>query len=75
MPNVWLTAWKPGLKKVSLTKLLQEQANLSLKTAKERVDCLLAGEKVAIEMPTLAAANTLVGEASKLGVAADVDRM
>ena len=53
MLKVWLIAWQPSLRKVSLTKLSQEQVHLSLQEAKGRVDGLLAGEKIAIEMPRL----------------------
>jgi len=73
MTKVWLTEWKSGLKKVSLTKLLQAKANLSLKIAKELVDRFLDGEKVAIEMSSPGAAKMLVAEASKLGAVAEVD--
>ncbi len=73
MPKVLLTKWKPGLKKVSLTKLLQAQANLSLRIAKAYVDRFLDGEKVAIEMSSLTAAKKLATEASKLGATVEVD--
>ena len=45
MPTILLTEWEPDLKKVSLTKLLQVHANLSLKTAKGCVVVFLLEKK------------------------------
>ena len=66
MPRVILSGWKPGLKKASLTRLLQDRAGLRLETAREYTDRCLAEQAVAIELPTLAAAESLTREASEV---------
>ena len=73
MVNVILTGWNPGLRKIDLTKLLQERADLSLGAAKACVDRLLGGEHVTVPVSTLAAAEQLVHDASSLGAIAEVD--
>jgi len=67
MPQVLILGWRPGLKSVSLVKLLQEHTNYSLKMAKEIVDRCLKGETVAVEMATQMEAERLAREASSLG--------
>jgi hypothetical protein len=67
MPQVLILGWRPGLKSVSLIKLLQERANYSLRMAKEIVDRCLEEETVAIEVATLMEAERLASEASSLG--------
>ena len=67
MPQVLILGWRPGLKSVSLVKLLQEHNNYSLKMAKEIVDRCLKGETVAVEMATQMEAERLAREASSLG--------
>ena len=73
MPKVTLKRWRPGLEKITLTKMLQENAHLSLTSAKECVDRLLASEDVTLDLPTSYEAARL-GEALKaLGVDYEVD--
>ena len=48
--KVILTGWKPGFKKVALTKLIRDMTDLDLAAAKAHVDRLLAGETVEIEL-------------------------
>ena len=74
MPRVIITGWKPGLEKISLTKLLQAEAGLSLKAAKESVDRCLAGERVSIPMPSGEAAERLAQQASDLGAVVEIER-
>lgn len=73
MPKVTLKRWNPGLKKVSLTKLLQEKADLSLTSAKQCVDRLLAGESVSVNVPTAEEAAQLAEEITKLGAVCEID--
>ena len=73
MSQVMLTGWRPGLRKVALTKLLQQRAGLGLHAAKDYTDRLLAGEQVRVEIPLLAAAELLAREADALGVEAQVE--
>ena len=74
MPQVMLVGWKPGLRGVSLIKLLQAEAGLSLKAAKESVDRCLEGERVSISMPTEEAAEKLAQQASDLGAVVEIER-
>jgi len=67
MPQVLILGWRPGLKSVSLIKLLQERTNYGLSMAKEIVDRCLKGETVAVEVATLMEAERLAHEASSLG--------
>ena len=73
MPEVILKGWRSNLQKVSLTKLLQQQGGLDLKTAKAYTDRCLGGETVRIHMPSVATAEALALEISKHGAVADVD--
>jgi ribosomal protein L7/L12 len=73
MPKITLKSWNPGLKKVSLTKLLQEQAGLSLTSAKQYVDRLLADEAVSVNVPTTEEAAQLAEEITKLGAVCEID--
>ena len=75
MPQVVLTGWKPGFRKVALTRILQQRAGLSLAVAKECVDRCLAGERVLVEVPTSEAAEALVSEASGVGAIAELPRV
>ncbi len=66
--EVIFKGWTPGLKKVSLTKLLQEEASLSLRSAKWCTDRLLAGEEVTVRVSSMAHLERLAGKAVALGV-------
>lgn len=72
MPKVKFKGWVQGLRKVSLTKLLQERADLSLTSAKYSVDRILDGETITIEMQTIEEANQLSKEASMLGAVCEI---
>ncbi len=74
MPRVIVTGWKPGLATISLIKLLQAEADLSLKAAKESVDRYLAGERISVPMPTEEAAERLAQQASDLGAVVEIER-
>ncbi|HLH24310.1 MAG TPA: ribosomal protein L7/L12 [Chloroflexota bacterium] len=73
MPQVVLTGWTPGLKKVSSTKLLRQKAGLGLKDAKDCTDRLLAGETVRVAVSSLATAEDLAREATALGADAHAE--
>ncbi len=73
MSQVMLVGWRPGLRGVSLIKLLQSEAGLSLKAAKQSVDRCLEGERVSIPMPTEEAAERLAQQASDLGAVVEVE--
>ncbi|HYU17078.1 MAG TPA: hypothetical protein VEQ11_00085 [Chloroflexota bacterium] len=75
MQRVLLTGWERGLRKVSLARLLQERAGLSLATAKGLVDRCLAGEIMTVELASIEDAEALVREAGRLGATAELDRV
>lgn len=68
METLALTDWSPGLRKVSLTKLLQREGGLSLREAKLSTDRFLEGEYVKVEFTSLEEAHQFAAEASRLGV-------
>jgi ribosomal protein L7/L12 len=72
MPQVLILGWRPGLKSVSLIKLLQERTDYSLRMAKEIVDRCLEGETVEVEVATLTEAERLAHEADALGAITEV---
>ena len=73
MPKIILQRWRPGLPKISLTKLLQERAGLSLTSAKDHVDRFLVGEEVAVSVPTADEAQSLAAAVRQLGVDCEID--
>lgn len=73
MPGVILKDWRPGLRKVSLNKLLQDRAGMSLTMAKAAVDQLLEGRPVTIEVGSPDKAMTLAYEAIALGAECEVE--
>lgn len=58
--------------RITFVKLLQSRAHLPLKTAKECMERCILGEPVAVETPTLAVAEALAAEATRLGATAEV---
>lgn len=72
MTHLVLKEWRPGLKKVSAVKLLQERAGLSLTSAKGCVDRLLKDETVSIAMANSKEATELGLELTSLGVICEV---
>ncbi|MEO8074554.1 MAG: hypothetical protein ABI686_15060 [Acidobacteriota bacterium] len=67
MAKVLFKGWNNGLKKISLTKLLQEKANLSLKEAKSKTDFLLDGETFFIETESIEEAVETAKQATAIG--------
>jgi len=72
MPKVTVRRWNPGLKKVSLAKLLQEEAGLSLTSAKQCVDRLLEGQSITVET-TAEQARQLARKIDDLGAICEVN--
>jgi hypothetical protein len=70
MAQVRITGWETGLKKVSLTKLLQSSAGMDLVTAKNYTDRILEGETVTLELPDFDQATTLAEAMEALGAVA-----
>lgn len=75
MPIVKLIGWQPGLRKVSLVTLLQQQADLSFTSAKQNVDYLLAGKHVNLEVGDRRKANQLAEEVRKLGCVCVIEQV
>jgi hypothetical protein len=69
--TVRLLNWSPGLKKVSLTKLIRQAANMPLDAAHDAVNRLLAGNVVDITVPTEACARQLAHEIRAMGAEAE----
>ena len=65
---VILEGWKPGLLKVSLTKLIHTKAANGLAEAKRCTDDLLAGKPVALIFSTAQGADEFCADAQLLGV-------
>ena len=74
MIYVQLTEWKPGLRKISLTKLLQRYAGLSLTDAKDLVDRYVAGDVVTVPVRSQLEADCLARESADIGAIARVRR-
>ncbi len=72
MEKVLFKGWKYGLKKISLTKLFQKNANLTFKESKKRTDALLNGEIFIIETESIEKAKELVEEATAIGAVCEI---
>ena len=64
MAKVLFDGWNYGLRKISLTELIQSKAILPLNEAKEFTNQLLDGKKFAIEIDGIEQATDLVKEAT-----------
>ncbi len=72
MPRLVMTGWNKGMKKVSLSMLLKEDAHLGLREAKRCVDRLLEGETVVIELPPTCEPRAMATKVRKLGIECEV---
>jgi hypothetical protein len=66
MNTIRITGWKAGLRKISLTKLLQQQG-LSLGDAKRIVDDILDGREVLLTLSRSSDASAVVTVIRDLG--------
>lgn len=73
MTRLVLHGWRPGLRKIAVTKLLREAEDLGLSPAKNKVDRLLAGHEVAVDVPD-AQVTSLAAALGLLGVLVHVPR-
>lgn len=67
MAKVLFKGWNCALKKMSLTKLFQQKANLSLSIAKGKTDALVNGETFIVEIEDIEQTEELVREATAIG--------
>ena len=65
--KVRFLTWSPGLKKVALTKLIREAADVPLNEAHELVNRLLAGKSVEVVVSSDDEAHRLAEAARALG--------
>jgi hypothetical protein len=72
MNTVKFTGWQEGIKKITLTHLLNEKAGLSLTQAKLNVDAIIDGVTVEILCPTAKATKELFNKASQLGAICEI---
>jgi hypothetical protein len=72
MQTVKISGWEPGLKKISLTKLLENSARKDLAEAKAIVDGLLEGRSFEISFEDNSAASAFVHEATLLGAKIEI---
>jgi len=75
MKRVTLNGWKPGLRKVALTKLIEGMTALDLVDAKGCTDKLLEGKKVVIVFDSIEDADAFRQEASELGVITQIEEL
>ena len=74
MTKVAVIGWKPGLNKIELTKTLQRDLSLSLRSAKSLTDQILEGERVEIEVDDSGIESDVVGELRRLGFVVILER-
>ncbi len=72
MAKVLFKGWSYGLRKISLTKLFRQKANLCLGTAKSRTDALLDGETFVVETESIEQAEELVKKATAIGAVCEI---
>jgi hypothetical protein len=72
MTTVKVTGWEPGLRKISLTKLLQQDAGKDLAGAKALVDGLLQGKTFEVTFEEEQLARQFAEKAKAIG--AQIDR-
>lgn len=72
MTTLRITGWRVGLQKISLTKLLQDQAGLGLAAAKQAVDDVLDGRPANVTLPASVDARSVVESVRALGADCEV---
>ena len=72
MAKVLFKDWNNGLQKITLTKLLEQNANLNLKTAKSKTDDLLDGKTFILEIESIEKAEELMREATAVGAVCEI---
>ena len=70
MPYVTISGWRVGLRKVSMNRLLREDAKLGVREAKDLVDDVLDGKVRRVPMPDWSSAQELAAKLEELGAEA-----
>jgi hypothetical protein len=73
MPSVRVSGWEPGLRKISLTKLLQMSADKDLQEAKAMVDALIEGKGFEIYFDNEGVAKTFADHVRGLGAQVTIE--
>lgn len=73
MTTIRITGWRPGLRKVSLTRLLQQYAGFSLIEAKGGVDAVLEGSSLTIVFLTREIAEEFMQKATEMGAIVEIE--
>src|SRR6267142_2544432 len=71
--TVVIQGWQVGMRKISLTKILQSRCSIRLKEAKAAVDSIVAGERMEFGFETLKEARDFLEEASAVGAVARLE--
>ena len=74
MPIVRVSGWEPGMRKISLTKLVQTSSGKDLTEAKAMVDALLAGQPFEVSFDNEEAARFFADQVKELGAEATTER-
>lgn len=72
MAKVLFKGWNYGLKKISLTELFQQKANLPFDIAKGKTDALLDSKTYVVETETIELAEELVEEATAISAVCEI---
>lgn len=72
MNEITLKSYEPGMRKISLTKLLQARLALPLSAAKGAVDALLEGRMVKLSVPDGVDVKALAEEVRQLGAVCEI---
>jgi len=72
MNQLTLESYEPGMRKISLTKLLQARLSLPLSSAKAAVDGLLEGHVVKLSVPDGTDVSSLIAAIRELGAVCEI---
>jgi ribosomal protein L7/L12 len=70
---VKIIGWKEGLKKISMTKLLQKRLGINLAQAKDITDDVLYGKTIVLNINTDEDAKNLAAELYELGAIVKIE--
>ena len=73
MAQLTITGSRPGLRKISMTRAIQNRAGLGLAAAKRVTDDVLDGGTVTVALTDIASARTLAHELEALGATCHVE--
>jgi ribosomal protein L7/L12 len=71
MPDVIITGWREGLRKISVSRLLREHCGLGLRDSKTCVDRVLGGKSVRVTVADRETSETLIGRLAEAGAVAE----